>query len=258
MEYLELKELPKEYISFQQVNTFRTCPKRFEIRYLRGIKYPPPIAVARGSATHKTYSQVLKDKKEKNTTWKASHVVDFFVNEFDTLIKSQEFKIEDEKPEEVRDLTIKPLKMCYVGEVKKYEPLGVEEEFKIEFENVGYTLYGVIDLVEKNNSIVEFKTSKSAPSQQLGLDEQLQFYSIKYPNTTLVKNILICQKTNPRYVQFVWKSDEERAKRLLQVVNQIAIAIRTGIFYPNPGFNNINCNMCGYGPKGLGVCDWWR
>jgi RecB family exonuclease len=256
-EYLELKELPKNYISFTQINMARRCLKQYELRYIEGYKYPPPLAVARGSSTHKTYAHVLREKKEKQITWKVKDVVDLFVANFDEIVKNNEFDTKNEKPEEVRDLTIQPLKQCYEGEVKIYHPRSVEEEFVIEFENVDYKLYGVIDTIERDN-VVEFKTSKSSPADPLGLDEQLQLYSIRYPNLFLVKNILVCQKTNPRYVQFKWKSDENRAKKLLTVVNQIALAIRTGIFYPNPGFNNINCKMCGYGPQGMNKCDWWR
>ena len=61
----------------------------------------------------------------------------------------------------------------------RIQPLAVEEEFALEFENVPYTLKGYLDLVGQNKTIRDTKTAKrSYPKTGAQTDIQLTAYNL--------------------------------------------------------------------------------
>ncbi len=58
---------PINYLSFSQIDTFDTCPRRYRFRYLQRIPVPPSAAASFGTSIHKTlrdfYQELIEARK---------------------------------------------------------------------------------------------------------------------------------------------------------------------------------------------------
>jgi len=64
-----IRPTPINYLSFSQVDTFTTCPRRYRFRYIQRIPVPPSAAQSFGNSMHKAlrdfYQAVKEGKKPK-------------------------------------------------------------------------------------------------------------------------------------------------------------------------------------------------
>lgn len=58
---------PIDFLSYSQINTFKTCPRQYRFRYLQRIPTPPSAAASFGNSIHKTlrdfYQEIKKSRK---------------------------------------------------------------------------------------------------------------------------------------------------------------------------------------------------
>lgn len=63
----------------------------------------------------------------------------------------------------------------------KVQPVEVEREFNLPIQDENYTLKGYIDLIDKNNLVIDHKTTKRSMRQDMiDSDLQLTTYSLAY------------------------------------------------------------------------------
>jgi len=250
--YAHELSLPKEHLSISQINTYLRCPLQYYWRYVEGLKIPPASAVIFGLATHAALEHNYRHKKETGEDRPVEEVQEVFAQEFDRLAPQAQWE-EGEKPGEVKDEGIKTTEL-YMREVApETYPALVEEPFEIQFENVEYTLKGVVDIIQYDGTIVDTKTSKRSPSaEQLDKDLQLTAYSLGYriitgrPENGLRMDYIVRTKS-PKIVTLTAEPrTEKEVDRLLKLLGYVARAIRDKLFYPQP--HNFMCTPtgCGY------------
>lgn len=244
--------LPNSHLSISQINTYLRCPLQYYWRYVEGLKVPPASAVTFGLATHRAIEHNYSFKVVSGEDRPVEEVQEVFAREFDSLAPGTQWE-EGEEPGAVKDEGIKTTAL-YMREVAPVtKPVAVEQPFEVEFENVEYTLKGVVDLVDASETIIDTKTSKRAPSpDQLERDLQLTAYSLGYravtgrTETGLRMDYVVRTKT-PKIVSL--KSgprDEREVNRLLKLIGYVARAIRDRLFFPQPHNFTCNPNGCGY------------
>lgn len=245
MEIIELKNLPKDYVSVSQIEMFRRCPQQFYFRYVKGLKIPPPFAIVVGSSVHETLHTNFKIKSETNQDMLQDEFIDCFdynltKNIQEAKITYGEINLENENPDKTKDEIIDTLKVYHADELPKLFPEKSELEFTLTL-STGLKIYGKIDYIDRQK-IIEYKTAKNKQKIQ-SPPNQLSIYNLVSSNKNLRLDRLL-RKGNYEIFNFITSS--ERAKEILIEYNNISKFIRTGITYRNPGFNDINCNLCGY------------
>jgi putative RecB family exonuclease len=117
-------------------------------------------------------------------------------------------------------------------------------------ETLGINLEGYIDLMEKDETIVEFKTSIQAMDQK-DVDDHLQLTAYSYafemlhqrpPKLLRIVNLVKNkkQKINP----FETRRDQSDYQRFFCLAEQVLKGIESKIFFPKAGFM---CKDCEYG-----------
>jgi len=259
-EILELKNLPKDYLSWTQINMFTRCPLQFFWRYVEGRKIPPPGAIILGTASHIALETDLKQKIESKENIPTEHVKEIMSDAWESTVEKAvdnfgEVDWKEENPGELKDLGISALANYHKEEAVKIQPEadGVEKKFEMGFKNSALTIVGSMDCLTENTIIDWKNTRRKKNIEGEPAPSQLVLYSISNPKKELRVDNIIRTKT-PSYQIDKWLANEDDQKHLLKAISNVTLAIRTGIFYPAPDTIRMNCGFCGY----AGLCKAWK
>lgn len=266
METLELQDLPVGYLSHTQVEMFRTCPQRYYYRYVKGLKMPPAFAIIKGSAGHETMNTFHRLKKETQTAMLQDEFTDCFVTELDSQInkakdkygeidytrkvkKGKEWFKEIENPQaaksRVKNETIPSLEQYHQLELPLLNPVETEKEFTIEL-STGLKIVAKVDYMD-TNQIIEYKFSTKKIKLERPTNQML-LYSVVNDKLTARQDRIL---TKGNYQKLdTGKPLGAALSELWREYEKISTMIKTGIVYRIPGFNDMNCGMCGY----KGIC----
>ncbi len=248
-----MNALPKSHLSHSQVNMFLRCPKQYEFRYFENIIAPPSGMLILGSSGHSALAYNFTQKIDSHKDLKANEICDYFASEFDK-------RVQEEQPIFEPDLSRGNLKDGGVSVIKKYrsdfsgsiQPVEVEKEFNIEFENVEYTLNGYIDLIDDRGLIRDHKFSRKTPSQS-DIDDDLQatvyYMAYKYDYDCEPKGFeydYLINKKNPEIKPYPTSRSEADIEEYLGILGDISNAIKAGNFYKNTQGWHCSPQYCGY------------
>ena len=169
--------------------------------------------------------------------------------------KETTFK-KDEKTGELKDEGIKLISKYLEDIAPTVNPKEVERKFELRFQNVPYTLVGIIDLIEENGTIVDLKCSKKSPNQaDIDRDIQLTAYQIGYKSMygkdpEGLRFDYVVRNKAAKTVQCKTERTPEDLNRFLKLVGHVSKAIENDIYYPN---ESMMCSCCGYGK----LCKKW-
>lgn len=237
-ELLELKGLPKDYLSATQLSMLLRCPKQYEFRYVKDIKIPPPFVVALGSSSHITIQRSLYDdyirKKSK----------EFFIETYKQIEKEEELDYQTKTKGEIKQeiqLSAETTKTYieYNDEYKKLletEDKIVEKETKVDIEGFKLVIYYDVEL---KNKIIDWKLVKRKPQTA---SFQMQVYKY-FSNKDLQVHYLLKQKLPASAIETIELNNKDI---VIEEIKKLIMFIKTGIFFRNPGFDGINCKGCGY------------
>jgi len=242
--------LPKSYISPTQLNTYLRCPAQYYFSYVRGIKLPPKSALTKGKAVHKGQEHNYKQKIESFQDVKLSEVQEVTAAEFEAEAQATEW-VKDEDPGKIKDDTISLATLYHTEVAPQVQPILVEESVSVPLDS-GYSLYGIIDVLDSKGYIRDTKTTARTPSEEEAAKSlQLTAYSLAHrevmgmPETGVKLDYLVQTKT-PKVVTLEAKRTEKDIRRFLSIVGRVVDAINNDVYYPNPG--NFLCSEknCGY------------
>lgn len=143
------------------------------------------------------------------------------------------------------------------------KPVGAEVPFVLPIVNLStgerldVNIEGYIDLIEKDDTIVEFKTSNQAMNQN-NLDDHIQLtaYSYAYQmlyqkSPGLLKLINLVKTKRPRLITLEMDRKRLDYPRFFYLAKCILKGIRSKIFFPRTSFM---CKDCEYGEP----CRSWQ
>lgn len=247
----------KKYLSFTQLSMFLRCPRQYEFRYIQGLKIPPSGAMVQSKAWHQTLENNYRQKIVSLEDLPLSDMQDYFAARYDDALNKEEVKFdENENPAGLKDQGVVIVETHHEIIAPKVRPIQVEEEFLISLgEEFPFDLKGIWDLIENDGTIVDNKAYKRTPSQE-EIDKDLQFtlYSLGYraSKKKIEKKLrmdAIIKNKQPKAVQIQTTRTNEDCRWLLSLIEQVAQAIKSGIFYPNPTGYMCNPKFCGYWEK---------
>lgn len=265
-ENLELKDLPSGHISATQLEMFRRCPKQYEFRYVEGLKIPPGGSLVVGISTHRGLELDLAQKRLTGDNWPTKQVLEATASAFDDVVEEAKSAFgsvdwDEADPGAEKDSCLDAVGNYHQSVAKAIEPTAVEQSFEMKFNGVAFTLVGRIDVEHKGETVIDFKTTKKYRKSleneaSMPVPFQLSIYQLARPTARELRlDYIIRNKKSTDALTVTFKAMEKPVLNMvLKEIETLSTAIRTGLFYPNPGFGAMNCGMCGY----KALCPVWK
>jgi putative RecB family exonuclease len=239
--------LPSGYLSVSQINKYMNCPKQYEFSYIQGIPESKSSALVVGSSFHKVIEESNRRKLETGELLPEEEMQAIYDEYWHKKNIDIDWKEEeDQEAEYQRGLLMAQAYMNDIG--KQLEPIGYEARFDVEVE--GIPLIGYIDLIEKDGSIRDLKTSRKSPAKDMA-DKSLQLtgYALAYRELTGEEervcslDYVVSLKSGVKITRLETKVSEGRIDRFKDTLWNVANAIDKEVFYRNEG---TACSWCSY------------
>jgi hypothetical protein len=236
-------------IDFSATDTYIKCGKRYEFRYVHGIKSPPSVAMAEGSAHHKAMEINNVHKIEKSRDLKASQMTEVFVDDFRKRVDSEELEWGDEDENKIYSRA-KAIHVVYARDVAPLlRPVASEKKFEKEVTLNGrkFTIYGTVDLEDAEPAILDYKTVARARSQS-DVDNTIQLslyaFASKVPTVGIIN---LVKKANPEVGIVKSRRTPSQILWALNIAQSVAESVQKGAFhYTDPGNWWCSSRFCGY------------
>lgn len=243
-----------DHLSTSQINVYLLCGLKYKYQYID--KRPKPFkssALAFGSALHSTLAWFHEKRLNgKDVTLEKLSTI------FDADWYSQKLETEIRFKEREQDMslvaTAKEFLRLYFENnhinVKAYELFfRVPLVNHVTGEDLGIVFEGYMDLVEEEDTIVEFKTSAQRMNENdVHHHLQLTAYSYAYqmlyrklPKSLKIVNFI--KGKNPRMSTIPTTRTAHQFKGFLYLASSVLKGIQSGIFIPHRGYW---CNDCEY------------
>ena len=229
--------------SASSLDMFNRCPRQYYYRYILGLKIPPTGSILIGQSFHSAIGQNFSHKILTEQDLPVEQVVDIFSDSFE----ADKEQVESfEMPEGVaKDMGISLVRGYMAQAAPKRNPMYVEYEFEVQIN--GIPVLGRIDVLQKDKSIVELKTSKRAwASGRAEKSVQTVVYSLAVQELFGIEPKMYFDVTSPPgKVQFIEvSSDLNDLQDRLEVASRL---VEAGLF-PKCSPQNWYCSpeWCGY------------
>lgn len=283
-EMADSASLPKEYMSFSQIDMYLRCPRQYYHRYVLGQPRPPGVALLFGKGVHaaveKTHHHLIDYSKPAPIEMLKDTLSDKFdemAEEFDEI----NWEEEEHSPGELKDTGIKMVSLYnekFAPKVKpqvKKTPGGVIKgvEKKIETTVAGINFIGYIDLIDCNatavfteeetklyeanggeipedfrTAIVDFKTKQKAMAPAEVMNSlQLTLYSYVEQVPIVRFDQFLNQKKGVKFIQSYSSRKQEDYFWLEEIVTHVVKSVSAGMFPPcSPTEWMCTPKWCGY------------
>jgi hypothetical protein len=179
----------KRYISASQLQMFENCGEQYYRRYILKEKIPPGIALLKGSGVHGAAKANFRQKVESHQDLPNKDIVEIAVTEFERTFSNQGVLLTPEEETvglknvlgETKDSVSRLADLYAVEIAPAYQPVFVEESYRVVIDNSPYDLLAVMDWADDQDRVVDLKTgSKSKTQRDVDTSEQLTFYALVY------------------------------------------------------------------------------
>jgi putative RecB family exonuclease len=244
------------------MNLYIQCSLKYRFQYIDNLPKPfIPSGLAFGSAIHSTLSWFHKERMNGNgvTLEKLYKIfdADWYSQRVDSVIHYKN----GEEEMKLAVMAKEMLGLYFQNPLKEIK--GTEVPFTVPLINpangqdLHIDLEGIIDLVEKDDTIVEFKTSNQTMNVEDAKESlQLTIYSYAYEMLyrkppKLLKLIDFVKTKKPKIVPLETKRRKTDYERLFHLASQVLRGIKEQVFFPRSSFW---CSDCEYGRQ----CREWR
>jgi len=239
-----LWKINNQSLSYSQLNTYKSCPYKFKLRYILKIPTKPSIPLLYGSIIHNVLHQMYKNLRDQKYLLEleiAYNIIDnqWSISPFETLEEAKSYK----------DKAKSSIKSYYEKIYKKTEtPILLEENFKTL--SKGIVITGKIDRIDKNGTsykMIDYKTGRIHDLKEVKKNLQLKIYSLAsiqkfniIPTEIglfFVDNLLdVSFSPDQRYIDNLQKDINEKIMPVMDSIN-------SGLFPAKPG---MFCKTCEY------------
>jgi len=233
-----------------RINLYNRCPYAFYLKYIKEIRQPSASFFILGGAVHFAFEEYYRVKAEGKQS-SLEEIKDVFSLGFEADWSEAEIDTGIEDIGEVEKGAIKDegikLIETYFPVAEEIIPSEVEKWVSAEIGS-GIVLFGKFDLITKDGSIVDLKTSKRKKSKVDGASQiQLEIYKLAtgQDGKCYIHNIIKKKKPEVEILEHPIPSPER--------IKSIAIAVASGIMsgsFPPAGVTTGVCDWCWYGKAG--------
>ncbi len=241
---------PRGHLSYSQIRTYLICPRKYEFVYISDIRVPQSDKLLLGIVFHSTiewyFRSCIADVKPG-----LPELEDWFHNEFDSVSESQDVRWDSPRGQVVHR-GIAFVRHFQSELADGFKPLLVEQELEAPLPGGSIPLRGVLDLVEEDLTITDFKTATTRWSNSRVRHSRLQMVIYKYlfeqthgdANSNLRFCVIYSRKGDGVRSQLldVLSGPNDR-EHLFSVVEHVGSGIQAGRFPRNEGFR---CAFCEY------------
>ncbi len=239
--------LPRGYISHSQIRTYKECPKKYYFAYIEGIQPPINEKVFLGEMFHAAIEEYF-GRKISGSPPNEEEAADVFSSAFDSACLEREIHWQTPR-RETRERGLAFLQYFMRHIAPAIQPLMVEKELSAEIPEIGVILKGVIDLVEEDFSITDFKTTTSRwSSSRANNSPQMIIYKYLFDRSfgsvqaSLKYEVLYAKNAGHiRHQTFVIVPAADAVEKLLQLIGHVVENINGGVFY---AIANPYCRYC--------------
>jgi len=237
-----------ESLSPSQVSTYMSCPAKWYFRYLIGLSEPTTGALALGKAFHGTLARNFRQKLSTGRDMEAEELREVLVEEWSTAIADADLR--DDEDADKLAATGQVLVAAYMTEAAgPLKPNAVEQT--VQGEIGGVKVRGIVDLLDADGRVVDFKTASKRPNG-LSAEHSLQLatYAMITPGASGLCRLDTVTKT--KTVQVIQQSyqvgseDRRFAETLYPMVQE---SIQDGIYPPHRSSPMCSRRYCGYWRK---------
>lgn len=251
-----------DHLSCSQINLYLQCSLKYKFQYIDELPKPfKPSGLAFGSTIHSALDWLHKQRMKGNNVSidKLYRIfgADWYAQKIGTDIHYKNGETEN-------DLLIMAKEMLSLYFVRPHrETLGAKVPFGLPLVNMSTgemldaNLEGFIDLIEKDNTVTEFKTSNQAMNQD-EIDGHLQLTAYSYAYEMLYRRpprllrlVDFVKTKRPTIITLQTEAKKLDYQRFFYLASQILKGIRSGIFFPRTSFM---CKDCEYAAP----CKVWR
>lgn len=248
-------------LSVSQVNAYLGCPLKYRFQYLDKIPRPWRVAtMAFGTSIHAAV-EWLQSERIAGRSPEAETVLQVF--DADWYAQNTEPLVFAGK-ESKGSLAEKGRAMLslYLEAPSAGTPVAVEQYFEVDLtdpetgEVLDVRLRGYIDLVEEGETLVDLKTA-GRTLEAGGLERHLQLSTYALAHLLLHGSIpklrldMLMKTAKPRLERLETTRSIEDLGWTARLIREVALAIQTEHFYPNPSWR---CTECEY----FAHCQQWR
>jgi len=252
--------LPRGYISHSQIRTYGECPRKYYFAYVEEVRAPINEKIFLGEVFHSAIEQYFLHQIS-GAPLTDDDAVGVFTAAFDQGGAGREIDWQTPR-RDTRDRGLAFLKYFLRHIAPSVRPLMVEKELCVELPGSGVLLKGVIDLVEEDYCITDFKTatgkwpeSRALNSPQMVIYKYLFDRSFGTMQSGLKYEVLYAKSArNVRHQTLRVVPADDAVESLLTLIGHVAEMIGAGAFQASEG---PFCRFCEYrelcrqkGPRG--------
>jgi len=252
---------PPRTSSLSQVNAYLGCPLKYRFQYVDQIPRPwRASALAFGSSVHAAVEWFHKERHAGRpadlTEVLKIFDADWYAQNLEPLVFSER-ESKDALAEKGRAML-----QLYAESVNGVKPIAVEQPFELDLadpetgELLDVRLRGIIDLVEEGETLVDLKTA-GRTLEQGGLERHLQLstyalaFFLLHGSIPRLRLDMLLKTAKPRLERHETTRTLEDLGWTARLIQQVALAIQTEHFFPNPSWR---CGECEY----FAHCQRWR
>ncbi len=243
-----------DHLSASQINIYTQCSLKYKFQYIDRLPRPfKSSGLVFGGVMHSTLDFFHKQKMKGNgvNLDKVLKIfeVDWFSQKIDNEIRYKDGETEEELILQAKQMLTKYFH-SYTG-----KPIGSETPFSLPLiepvtrEILGPTLDGIIDLIETDHIIEEFKATAKTMDEKSAEDSvQLTCYAYAYrmlyqKEPKELKIINFVKTKTPKIVELPTKRGTRDSQRLFYLAREVLRGISAGVFFPQ---SNFMCKDCEY------------
>jgi len=238
-------------ISMSKINTLLICPAKHAFCYIEKIRVPSRSALLKGIAFHSAEAKNYEQKIDSEKDMPIGDVLDIFGSQFD-MGTPDTMWFSDERPGEIKDSGYGMLKAYHSTIAPEIQPQSVEMPFELKLKDTDNVFSGRLDIVTKNEVIIDTKTKKARPSA-IESDHHLQLtaYSVGYQVTNQRKPKglrvdYVVDKKTPECVSYEDTVEDSDIELLLNLIGKYQQTVASGVDIPNRNSFMCNRRYCGY------------
>ena len=176
--------MTEKLLSPTSINTYLRCPRKYYLKYIKGLKEKPSIHLIRGKAVHDSLARYHQTCGEKLGTFEEmkAELLSFFIHSW--VEQGEELRKLNLPEEELNEYYHESTEML-IGWLKrniKAAANKIKPETEVRLFSQRYRVMGIIDTIHNQNGkaiLTDYKTSKKDELTQ-DMKVQMAIYALLY------------------------------------------------------------------------------